>query len=716
MFRKLLGLEVLAAVVLGVFTGIFLGPLANVFKPIGDAFVMLLQMVVLPYICFSIIHGLGSINRSTALILLKKGWHIWVLLWGAMFLTIYLFYLLIPKARSGSFIPTDYSSVQPSLTENIMSYIIPENPIYDLANNIVPAVAIFGVIAGLALMHLDKKEPLLGFLEGANQMIERILRWIANISPIGVFAHLAVVTGTAYFYDLSKIEFYVICFIMISLFLTFIILPLLLCTLTPMKYRESISAFRSVCLLSFVTGLPTIAIPFINMYLRRFEDKYQLKEQNFRTTSQTIMPLGYSFAQIGNALLLFFILFISFYYRQPFSFVEKTALSFLTIPLSIGSSSLSINAVSFVIEQLGFPSEAVELFSQTMAVTLNFQVLLSVASVLTFSILVLHSYYQMLQVRIKPLLIKGIGAFAVLTLLILLVKPMVKLHDNYRDLYMGLSIQTAVENPVKATIYTQGDSIPERSSGEDPLQTVLQSGILRVGYDPEVVPYVYYNNAKELAGYDIAMAYQLARDMDCKLEFIPITLDKLEEDLNGNLYDVAMSAIVMDEERIETIDFTHFYTEQNNVLIVPVKKQAEFQFYKKVVADKGLKIGATGAYKSVFRRHFPNATLVEGNLDVLASGEAEAWIWSHIPAFIWCLDYPQYSVIDYQGQMGKRYFAYATKQGAYKFTGFLNNWMGLQVQNGYTHRQYHYWILGIPPSEQVKERWSIIRNVLHWID
>jgi ABC-type amino acid transport substrate-binding protein len=208
----------------------------------------------------------------------------------------------------------------------------------------------------------------------------------------------------------------------------------------------------------------------------------------------------------------------------------------------------------------------------------------------------------------------------------------------------------------------------------------------------------------------------LGSTIDCKLEFIPINIERLAEELNEGLYDIAMSAILISEERIEEISFTRFYTEQNNVLIVPIKKKSHFKYFRKVVRDKGLKIGATGAYKGVFKRHFPNATLVEGDLSTLVNGKADAWVWSHIPAFIWCLNYPQYTVIDYQGLMGKRYFAYATQEDAAKFLSFLNNWMGLQAQNGFTHEQYHYWILGEPPFQKSEPRWSIIRNILHWID
>ena len=57
-----IGTQVLIAVLLGIFVGLFFGPLTTGLDPIGSAYTMLLQMTVLPYITFSLIHGLGSMT------------------------------------------------------------------------------------------------------------------------------------------------------------------------------------------------------------------------------------------------------------------------------------------------------------------------------------------------------------------------------------------------------------------------------------------------------------------------------------------------------------------------------------------------------------------------------------------------------------------------------------------------------------------------------
>lgn len=717
-----LGYQVLIAVIAGIFIGLFLGPIAAIFRPIGTAYIMLLEMIVVPYISLSIIQGIGSLTPVMAKKLFKKGWGFWLLFWSLMFLMIFFVSQLIPKPLSGNVfqLTNAPSTLEKDLTKNILMYLIPQNLVYDFVNNVVPSIAVFGIIVGVALMYIEKKEPLLSLIDRGNQIIEKILYWLAEISPIGVFAHISVITGTIYLEDFYKIDFYVVSFILITLFLTFWILPLILTSLTSMTYRDTLHAFRSVCLLSFVTGVSTIAIPFINHYLRKMGEQAPIKgEGDYRTTSRTMLPLAYSFTQIGNGLLLFFILFASFYYRHPFSLLEESLLSFLTIPLSIGSSTIMANSVTFLFNELQFPANAMELFTATMPITGNFQVLLSVASVLSLIILVIFANYHLLHVRWKRLIFGLLGSFSAVAICIFAIRPHIHLEDSYRNLYMNLKLSNALQNPVEAKIYQANDELPylsEIDPQEGVLERVLRTNVLRVGYESTNIPYVYFNKNNELVGFDVAMAYQLAKDLNCRLEFVPLRIDHLAEELNQGKYDIAMSAILMSEERIPKMNFSHTYTDQNNVLLIPAAKKEEFSKLEKVQNEKNLTIGALGSYRRVCMTNFPKATIYDKNFDPDAlKDKVDVWIWSSVPATIWCLNHPNYYVEAYDGLLGKSYFAYPVRSDVTHFLSLLNNWLELKLIDNFYQDQTKYWILGEPILKSEKPRWSIIRDVFHWL-
>jgi ABC-type amino acid transport substrate-binding protein len=54
-------------------------------------------------------------------------------------------------------------------------------------------------------------------------------------------------------------------------------------------------------------------------------------------------------------------------------------------------------------------------------------------------------------------------------------------------------------------------------------------------------------------------------------------------------------------------------------------------------------------------------------------------------------------------------------QGDRQFLDFINAWLGLQKTNGTLDQLYDKWILG-KVDKQKELRWSVIRNVLHWVD
>ena len=709
-----LGYQVLIAVFLGIGCGIFFGPICSAVQPVGEVYVTMLQMVALPYIGLSLVHGIGSMTPSLCKKLLKKGWIFWVAIWAVAFAMIYFLYLLIPAPASSVIEVGEDRSL--FLAKSFLSYLVPENPFYDLVNNIVPAIASSGLIFGAALMHLRKKEPVLSFLERSTEMIEKILTWLAIVSPIGIFARLASTFGTIKFEDVFAFQFYVLAFVGASLFLTIWVLPALVSSLTPLSYREVLKATKTVCLLPFATALPTIALPFIILYMKKLGSKQVEGSSRFHITSQTVLPVCYSFGQIGNCMILFFIFFLSFFFRHPFTISEKAVLSLFTLPMSVGSSTTSISAVSFLTGQLNFPKESIELFMQTLSITMNFQVLVSSASILCLIILVLYSYYGLLQIKWKTLLINSLLTVSFLAISLEVLHSTVHLQDNFQNQYMDLKITDVIEDPVSVKISKSLREQTGKPKSNKIFSDILSSGILRVGYSPVDTPYSYFNEHGELVGYDIAFAYQLAKDLDCSLEFVLTDYKNFDRQVENREFDIAMSGILLTEDRIRIMDFTKPYRQENIVLVVPSSKQNEFMNVSKITQDPNLRIRVVGAFEFLAKRHFPMAQIIADESDAsLVDGNVDAWLTIRMEGFVWTLSHPDFTLIDYRGALGQRYLAYAIPSGSEDWLTFLNNWLVLKEQSGFKEEMTRYWLQG-ESLQTIPRRWSIIRNVLHWVD
>ena len=80
----------------------------------------------------------------------------------------------------------------------------------------------------------------------------------------------------------------------------------------------------------------------------------------------------------------------------------------------------------------------------------------------------------------------------------------------------------------------------------------------------------------------------------------------------------------------------------------------------------------------------------------------------------WTIIYPSYSVVVPEPHV-KAHAGLAMPLGDSDFGDFVDDWLKLKKASGFTNELYKKWILG-KSEEQKKPRWSIIRDVLHWVD
>ncbi len=66
-----LSTKILIALILGICAGLFFGDMVAFLEIVGDIFIKLLQMTVLPYVILSLIFGLGSLEYRQAFLLAK---------------------------------------------------------------------------------------------------------------------------------------------------------------------------------------------------------------------------------------------------------------------------------------------------------------------------------------------------------------------------------------------------------------------------------------------------------------------------------------------------------------------------------------------------------------------------------------------------------------------------------------------------------------------
>ena len=351
---------------------------------------------------------------------------------------------------------------------------------------------------------------------------------------------------------------------------------------TPLRYREIIKEFKSTCLLAFVIGSPSIAIPYINKCIKKYGEKFHIEDENFHSTSQTIVPISYTFAQIGNFLILFFIFYLSSFFHHPIDWMEKGLVTLLTIPMSFGGPEMTVNSISFLVEKLGFPVAILDLYDNTSLISQNFQVLLSVASIVTFALLLLFGYYRLLKFRVHHLVRHFVFFFLVLALGTVAMQRAFTEMTPSAYVPSTLTIQDAYPNNVDVTVFRNFDDLDQimgryKPSDKDALVRALDTHVLRVGYYDRSPPFTYFNDENDLVGYNITMAYKLAQDLGVRLEFVPYTFANLRDLLDKHVIDIAMGPVLVTAYSEEVMNLPHSYMSTPNVLVVP--KIHERKFY-----------------------------------------------------------------------------------------------------------------------------------------
>ena len=134
----------------GVAVGLFLGERAAFLEWPAKAFVQLLQVTVMPYLVTSLVSGIASGSSAQARRLFTRAGVVVLVLWALSLALVFAVPAALTPSRGGAF----YSAASASGAEQIdwLDLYIPSNPFRSLSNNLVPAVVVFSVLVGVALL------------------------------------------------------------------------------------------------------------------------------------------------------------------------------------------------------------------------------------------------------------------------------------------------------------------------------------------------------------------------------------------------------------------------------------------------------------------------------------------------------------------------------------------------------------------------------------
>jgi proton glutamate symport protein len=283
---------------------------------------------------------------------------------------------------------------------------------------------------------------------------------------------------------------------------------------------------------------------------------------------------------------------------------------------------------------------------------------------------------------------------------------------------LRLTLDPRLASNLKVLFDGAGDrkAATERGGGVPTLLAIQKSGVLRVGYNPYVIPFSYPNDRHDLVGYDISFAYQLASDLNVALELIPFSWQGLSEDLAENRFDLAMAGIYVTDERLKTLTISHSYYQSPVALIVHSGRAAEFLDRRAIEAMPDLRLAVFNdpVLLPTIRRLFPNAAIqVLPDYSVLptVADRIDGAIWTLEQAGAWAAAHPGFTAVRPANTGGPILIAYLMPPGAEGLRQYLDQWLELKASDGFRDAQIDYWIKGKPRSEQ-RPRWNLLDTLI----
>jgi len=710
-----LATQVLLALVLGIASGLFFGERMAVLDLVGQAFVRLLQMTVMPYVVVSLIAGLGRLNARDAM---RLGWRaglILLLLWAVGLLLVALMPMVFPNWQSASYYSP--SLVEPAASINVLDLYLTYNPFNALSNTIVPAVVLFTIFLGVALMTLRDKTGIVHALSVLSQALTRIAQFVVRLAPIGVFAIVAATAGTIDLDDVQRIQVYVMTQAFLATLLAFVILPGAVAALSPIRYRDLVGRMWSAMITAFATGSLFVVLPILAQESRTLLEDAEIDAESTESSVEVIVPASFNFPSLGTILSVGFILFAGWFVGSPVSATHYPSLLITGLVSMFGAPTL---AIPFLLETQQLPVDLFDLYIAVDVVGSRFAMMLAAMQVATLATLVACAMGGRLRLRWSRL------SFYLATALGSTVAVLIGLR-----LFFGLALSSEYHGYRDfVSLDLVGKAVPskvlESAAALDPddrpaLERIEERGTLRACYREDALPLAFVNSAGKLVGFDVDLAHALARQLGANLTFVRVPGSDWPAPVRDGRCDIGMNLTAITPERVRKDAFTDVFFEGNLAFVVPDDRRDEFNSREAVKSQKDLKIAilANGYYERILRDYLPGTKLIR--IDSPRAffrakpGEYDALVTAAEVASAWTLVYPEFSVAVPKPDVLSVPVGYVLRIGDEEWRRYVNVWLALKRNDGTFQRLYDHWILGKDAGSQ-GPRWCIARDVLGWME
>lgn len=358
-FRLQMWHQILIAMLLGLAVGHFLGEPAKMLQPLGDVFMSLIRMCVVPVVFVSVVCGMTSLTDLAAM--RRIAWKSIALYMVSMAIMAVLAMGAASFFHIGSGLGLtagvgEAAAVASTSLKDALLSAIPANPFKSFAEGALLPTIVFAVLFGLAInLTGDKAAPVRHFFESMSAVVFKLIGMVLTFAPIGVFGLMAYVTADRGFSVLGHLGALVAVAYAVMIFFM-----LVLCALMLMVFRLNPLPFLRkmipVQLFAYSSASSAATLPL------NLENTQQRLGVDPRVAS-FVLPLGSTINMSGLAVYLGTVaIFASNAYGIQLSLMQMVMVVVTTTLASIGAAGVpgaALVVMSLVLASVGLPLEVI---------------------------------------------------------------------------------------------------------------------------------------------------------------------------------------------------------------------------------------------------------------------------------------------------------------------------------------------------------------------
>lgn len=236
---KILYVQVLIAIILGVLLGYFAPDVGEAMKPLGDAFIKLVKMIIAPVIFLTVVTGIAGMSNMKQVGRVAGKAMIYFLTFSTLALIIGMVVANVLEPGAGLNIDpatlaagkdaakvSEYvSKAHDSTITGFLMNIIPETLVSPLTEGNILQVLFVAVLFGIALASIgDRARPLVNFFQDLAVPVFKVVAILMKAAPVGAFGAMAFTIGKYGISSIGNLMFLLASFYITSLLFVLVVL------------------------------------------------------------------------------------------------------------------------------------------------------------------------------------------------------------------------------------------------------------------------------------------------------------------------------------------------------------------------------------------------------------------------------------------------------------------------------------------------------------